>query len=171
MEPVIVRPESPADRQKIRVLVTQTMRTNEADLVDLIRESENYIPDLALVAHEAEAVIGYALFSHVALVDATKRSVLALAPLCVRRDRQRCGVGTALVRAGLARAEAYRAPLVTVLGHPDYYRRFGFESSLRYWIEPPSDDIPAGVFMVKLLSGYNELFRGRVIYPPAFAVT
>jgi len=167
---VILRPETPADHQEIGALVTATMRANDADLVALIRESENYVPDLALVAEVGGVVVGYALFSFVTLEGLVKRSVLALAPLCVRPDQQGQGVGTDLVRAGLDLADAHGAPLVTVLGHPGYYRRFGFEHSRRYEIEPPSG-VPDGVFMVKPLSRYSEEFKGRVVYPPAFDVT
>ncbi len=166
-----MRPETPTDYEEIRALVTVTMRPNDAELVELIRGSENYIPDLALVAERAERVVGYALFSNVTLKGLEQRSVLALAPLCVRPEWQRQGVGAALLRAGLDWADVHGAPLVTVLGHPDYYRRFGFEPSRRYDIEPPSDDVPEGVFMVKPLSGYGDVFKGRIIYPPAFDVT
>ena len=168
---VIVRPETSADYEQIRALVTVAMRSNEAELVELTRESENYIPDLALVAEQAERIVGYVLFSYVTLQGPAKRPVLALAPLCVRPDLQRRGVGSALVRAGLDRADARGLPLVTVLGHSDYYRRFGFEPARRHGFEPPSNDIPEGVFMVKLLSGYEERFKGQIVYPAAFDVT
>jgi putative acetyltransferase len=168
---VIVRPETPTDYEEIRALVTVTMGANDAELVDLIRGSENYIPDLALVAEHSGRVVGYALFSYVTLKGLGQRSVLALAPLCVRPERQRQGVGTALLCAGLDWADAHGAPLVTVLGHPDYYRRFGFEPSRQFDIEPASHDIPEGVFMVKPLSSYGHGFKGRIVYPPAFDVT
>lgn len=168
---VIVRPETSADYEQIRALVTVAMRSNDAELVELIRKSENYIPDLALVAEQAGRIVGCVLFSYVTLQGPARRSVLALAPLCVRPDLQRQGVGSALVRAGLDRADAQGAPLVTVLGHPDYYRRFGFEPARRHGIQPPSNDVPEEVFMVKLLSGYDERFKGKIVYPAAFDVT
>lgn len=165
---MIIRPETEADHEAIHRLVTVTMRANEAELVELIRGSENYIPDLTLVAEDVEQIVGYALFSYVSLEGMARQPVLALAPLCVRADRQRQGVGSTLVRAGLDRADRQAAPLVTVLGDPAYYRRFGFEPSRRYGIEPPSQDIAEDVFMVKPLSGYRDELEGRVVYPPAF---
>ncbi len=168
---VIVRPETSADYEEIHALVTLAMRANDAELVDLIRRSENYVSDLALVAEEAASILGYALFSYVTLLGPPRRWVLALAPLCVRPDQQRQGVGTALVGAGLDRADAHGAPLVTVLGDPAYYQRFGFEPARRYGIEPPSNDFPAAVFSVKPLSRYSDRFQGRVVYPSAFDVT
>lgn len=112
--------------------------------------------------------MGYALFSWVRLEGMATWPVLALAPFCVRLDRQRQGVSGALVRAGMERADRQAGPLVTVLGDPAYYRRFGFEPSHRYGIEPPSQDIPEGAFMVKRLSRYRRELTGRVVYPPAF---
>lgn len=90
--PAIVRPETSADHEQIRALVTVAMRSNEAELVELIRESENYIPDLALVAEQVRGSSG-------------------------------------------------------------------------------TYDIPEGVFMVKLLSGYEERFKGQIVCPAAFDVT
>jgi putative acetyltransferase len=168
---VIVRSEGPADYDEIRALVTLAMRPEDAELVDLVRRSDHYIADLALVAEEGRALIGYALFSFVTLDGIAPGPVLALAPLCVRPDHQRRGVGSGLVRAGLQRADAHGAPLVTVLGDPAYYGRFGFEPARRHGIEPPGSHVPDGLFSVRRLSGYNDRFRGRVVYPPAFDVT
>jgi putative acetyltransferase len=166
---VIVRSERPADYDAIRTLVTLAMRSAEAELVDLIRVSEHYVPDLALVAEEADGLAGYALFSYVPLEGAAPGPVLALAPLCVRPDRQRRGVGSALVGAGLARADALGAPLVTVLGDPAYYGRLGFEPAHRFGVEPPGG-VPEDHFRVRPLSGWSDRFQGRVVYPPAFDV-
>ncbi len=168
---MIVRRETPADHDEIRALVTAAMRPGDAELVDLIRGSEHYVPELALVAEQAGSLVGYALFSHVALEGTAAGPVLALAPLCVRPDHQGRGVGSALVRAGLERADARGAPLVTVLGDPVYYARLGFEPASRHGIEAAIGGLPDGVFRVRPLSGYREGLRGRVVYPPAFDVT
>jgi putative acetyltransferase len=166
---LVVRAEQAADHAAVHALVAHAMRPNEARLVELIRASDHAVPDLALVAEEAGAIVGYALFSHVGLAGPATCSVLALAPLCVRPDRRRAGIGRALVRAGLVRADALGETLVTVLGDPRYYRRFGFEPAPAYGIEPPSR-FPPEAFMVRALSGYDGA-RGRVVYPPAFDVT
>jgi putative acetyltransferase len=166
---LVVRPERAADRAAVRALVTLAMHPNEAMLVELIRASAHAVPELALVAEESGDLVGYALFSRVVLTGAETRSPLALAPLCVRPDRQRTGIGGALVRAGLARADELGATLVTVLGDPRYYRRFGFEPASAHGIEPPSS-FPVEAFLVKPLAGYDGA-RGRVVYPPAFDVT
>lgn len=168
---MIVRSEAPADYDEIRALVTLAMRPEDAELVDLVRRSEHYVADLALVAEEGPALVGYALFSYVTLRGTAPGPVLALAPLCARPGHQRRGVGSALIRAGLERADNHGAPLVTVLGDPAYYGRFGFEPAHRHGIEPPGSDVPDWLFSVKRLSGYSDRFRGRIVYPPAFDVT
>ncbi len=165
---MIVRAEIAADHEEIRALVTVTMRAEEARLVDLVRASAGYVAGLALVAEEPGSLVGYVLLSHVTLRGATDRPVLALAPLCVRPDRQRRGIGGALVRAGLDRADARGEPLVCVLGHAAYYPRFGFEPARRRGVEPPSAAIPDEVFMVRLPPGRGDGLTGRIVYPPAF---
>lgn len=79
-----MRSEDPADYDEIRALVTLAMRPEDAELVDLVRRSEHYVADLALVAEEGPLLVGYALFSYVTLHGTAPGPVLALAPLCVR---------------------------------------------------------------------------------------
>ena len=154
-----------------RVIASAFGRPNEARLVELIRDSPNCIPELALVAEDDGVVVGQALFSYIGLHGRTEMSVLGLAPVAVVPTRQKRGIGGALIRVGLDLADARNDPLVVVLGHPAYYPRFGFERASRHGIEPPSTFIPDSAFMVKLLSGYSDRYRGRIVYPPSFEVT
>jgi len=165
---VNVRVETPADHGAIRALVARAMGPAEAELVEQIRASDGYRADLALVADDGGAVVGHVLFSAVTLLGSEAREVLALAPLCVTPERQRQGIGTALVETGLTLADRSGAPLVVVLGHPAYYRRFGFEPARHHGILPHRDDVPDDVFMVRRLSAYASELTGRVVYPPAF---
>lgn len=80
---------------------------------------------------------------------------------------QNQGIGSALVQAGLAAADAMRESLVIVLGHPQFYSRFGFEPSVRYGIESPWT-VSEDVFMIKLLKCYQGHYRGKIIYPSVF---
>ena len=166
-----LRPERPADYEAIaRVVEAAFGRPNEARLVELIRASEQYVPELALVAEEEGEIVGHVMFSYVTLAGDEERQVLELAPVAVAPERQGDGIGAALIRAGLERAEARGEPLVAVLGHTGYYPRFGFELASRYGIEPPSPEL-APAFFVARLSRYDAGYRGRVVYPPAFDVT
>ena len=131
-----------------------------------------YLPELALVAEIDAEITGHILISYVTLKsDDKKFRVLSLAPLAVTPERQNSGIGSALVGAGLEIADKRGEPLVVVLGHPAYYPRFGFEVASGYGIEPPYDGVPDAAFMVRRLSAYDERYRGRIVYPPAFDVT
>lgn len=101
--------------------------------------------------------------------DLLRRGSLLVAdrPL-IRPEHQRRGIGTALMREGLARADQSGESLVIVLGDPRYYRRFGFETAERFAIHAPFR-VLAGGFMVKPLGAYRRELRGLAIYPPTFA--
>ena len=75
----------------------------------------------------------------------------------------------AQVREAVARADALGEPVIVLLGHPAYYPRFGFESARALGIEPPSPRFPDAAWMARKLSTYDARWRGRVVYPPAFA--
>ncbi|MFH7027351.1 MAG: GNAT family N-acetyltransferase [Heteroscytonema crispum UTEX LB 1556] len=140
---------------------------NEAQLVNKIRDSDCYIPDLALVAEVDGVVVGHILFSYIDLVDEERLQVLGLAPMAVRPQFQRQGIGSKLVQTGLEIADAMGEAIVILLGHPQFYSRFGFQPSVSYKIESPFE-VPEDVFMVKPLKNYQEKYRGKVVYPPAF---
>ena len=160
-----VRREGEADHDHIARLLTEAFAgPAEARLVDLLRASPAYVPELALVAEVDGVVAGHVLFTVVAVGEIP---ALALAPMAVRPTHQRTGIGSALVRAGLERAEARPEAAVIVLGHPDYYPRFGFQRARAFGIEPPWPDIPDEAFLVRPLPAYTEACRGVVVYPPA----
>ncbi len=93
--------------------------------------------------------------------------LLSLGPMAVVGSSQRAGAGTALVQHGLQRARRTRYPLVVVLGHPDYYPRFGFEPARRYGIESPYP-APDQAWMALALPAYDADIQGTVRYPPAW---
>lgn len=113
-------------------------------------------------------VVGYLLLSHIGLEAPPGTQVLALAPLAVTPGYQGRGIGSALMTAGLVRADVLHEALVTVPGDPRYYRRFGFEDADLFAIRAPFRISP-GSFMVKPLRAYRAEVRGTAIYPPTFA--
>ncbi|AFY42373.1 GNAT family N-acetyltransferase [Nostoc sp. PCC 7107] len=163
-----IRCESPQDYLAIAEVNTLAFgQDNEAKLIAKIRCSDRYIPELSVVAEIDNFVVGHILFSYIDLVGQETLKVLGLAPLAIHPQFQNQGIGSALVKAGLAIAETKKAPLVIVLGHPHFYSRFGFQSSSVYEIESPFP-VPEDVFMVKLLKSYQERYKGKVVYPSAF---
>jgi putative acetyltransferase len=162
-----VRGERPEDRMAIHEVHERAFgRPQEADLVDALRGTEAFLPELSLVAWDDARIVGHILFSR-ALLE-TGAPVLALAPLAVLPDRQRGGIGGQLIEAGLERAKATDFPLVIVLGHPEYYPRFGFTPATRDGIVAPFP-VPDEAWMAQPLPGYQPTARGRVSYPAAFS--
>lgn len=124
---MLIRPESPTDIAAIRgVHIAAFPTPAEADLVDQLRASGRNV--ISLMAIDAERVVGHLLFTsgRIESVSGVSRVGLALAPLAVIPELQRRGIGTALMRGGIEACRTSRVPFVFVLGHPEYYHRFGF---------------------------------------------
>jgi len=166
---MLIRTETAADHEAVReVLIDAFDGPDEALLVDLIRNSARFVPDLSIVAEVDGAVVGHILFSHVDLVGDQTRQVLSLAPLAVAKSAQLSGVGRALVEEGLARCDRRGEPLVVLEGIPAYYPRFGFEPAAEHRIDKPAHGVPDEAFMVYRLAAYDPAYRGKLVYPPAF---
>lgn len=137
----------------------------EADLVATLRASDAWIPELSMVAEDDERVV----VGHVCLTRATVGGLpaLALGPIGVVADRQRSGVGAALMHASLGAADALGEPLVALLGHLDYYPRFGFVPGASVGIDP---GIPEWVshFQVRPLTAHTPGLTGEFRYPTPF---
>lgn len=171
---VQIGPERAEDRAAIREVVRAAFDHHQsvADLVDLIRASPQFVPELSLVARHEGAVVGHVMLSHAELVDEHHGShrILTLSPLAVAPAVQGRGIGSALVPAGLAGAEALGEGLVVLEGSPRYYPRFGFRDCREVGITIDLPDwAPPEAGMAFLLPAYDPAVRGRVVYPPAFA--
>lgn len=144
-------------------------RESEGDLVAAIYHSPNFIPELSIAAVEDEQVWGYILFSPIKIESEQETvSALALAPLAVHPSHHRQGIGSQLVRAGIEQCRALNHSLVVVLGHPDYYQRFGFQTASRFDIHAPFS-VPDEAFMVlELQAGILNQTQGVVRYPDYF---
>ena len=165
-----IRTEILEDRMAVKEVNTLAFeREEEANFVNEIRSSENFIPALSLVAIKGEEVVGHILFSRITVKTANEEiPILALAPMAVKPAFQNQGIGSRLVEEGLEMCRNTEYPLVVVLGHSQFYPRFGFSPARPKGIEPPFD-VRDEVFMViELKSGALEKIRGKVKYPPAF---
>ena len=129
-EGVVIRPECDTDHPAIAQVVRAAFVEHPdevASFVERLRASEQFIPELALVAEDSSGVIAHAMLSWVDVEGGSRTKILNLTPMSVRPDRQRIGVGAQLIRDALGRAEEAGEPAVMVEGIPAYYPRFGFE--------------------------------------------
>ena len=163
-----VRPERPEDRHAVRHVNERAFgRPDEADLVDRLREEvASYFALVALLDGE---IVGHIAFTPVAL-DPPKPQLNArgLAPMAVLPAYQRTGIGTALVREGLAACRRSGADVVVVLGHPAYYPRFGFEPAAAFDLASEYDAPPEAFMVLELVPGALEGVEGTVQYHAAF---
>jgi putative acetyltransferase len=164
-----IRPEQPSDFGAVRAVHEAAFgKPGEARIVDDCRQTDRYLRELSLVAEVDGAVAGHVLLSYADLArDADTVRVLVLGPIGVLPDQQHRGIGGALVRAGLERAEALGEPLVALLGSPDYYSRFGFVLAAGLGIDPPAGD-PPEYFQAVRLRDHDPAFRGTLSWPAAF---
>jgi putative acetyltransferase len=166
---VVIRKRTAADDAAVRRLNDDTFGgPYESRLIDGLRAAG--LDAVELAAAENDDIVSHILFSVLATtIDRRTVPALALAPMAVRPDRQRQGIGSALVHAGLrlARERDWRA--VIVLGHKGYYPRFGFSAALARPLQSP---FSGDTFMaLELAPGALRGEKGRATYPPAFGVT
>lgn len=168
-----IRAEELADYEAIDRSVEAAFGSRQqVDLVEAIRASGAFLPELSLVAEEDGVVVGHVMISLATLMmGAEQVPIHNLSPLAVVPERQGSGIGSALVREVVRRAEELGAAAVILEGDPRYYGRFGFEPAYRYGIEMklPSWAPPEAGQVLRLRS-YDTSLRGRVVYPAPFAV-
>lgn len=161
-----ILPETPRDREAIYALTQDAFKDHphsqhtEGRIIDALREAGALT--LSLAAWDGDEMVGHVAFSPVAVSDGS-RDWYGLGPLAVRPDRQRRGVGAALLQEGLARLRAQGAAGCVVLGDPDYYGRFGFVATpgLTY------PGVPPEYFMAL---AFTRPAQGEVAYHAAFYV-
>ncbi|WP_127529592.1 GNAT family N-acetyltransferase [Paenibacillus kobensis] len=145
-------------------------RDDEAELVNRIRRSDRFVPELSIVAEQNGEIVGHLLLSKADVVNEnTKHEVIVLAPIAVSPRLQKQGIGRLLIEEGMKRCQVLQVPLVLLIGHPSYYPKFGFRPARPFGLElkqfPASDD----VFMVlELRDGALNDIQGELVYPAVF---
>lgn len=167
---VDIRPETASDYHSIREVDDLAFeQPNEGLLVVKLRMNPSFLSNLSLVAHIEDKIVGHILLFPITIVNRKhNHTSLALAPVAVIPEMQNCGIGSTLIRAGLKAATMEGYTSVIVLGHPDFYTRFGFKPASR-WNIYPHFVIPDEVFMaMELVAGGLAGVSGKVEYPPEF---
>src|ERR1035438_5042041 len=162
----VIRSENTGDRSTVRsVNEAAFARPDEADLVERLW-SEGVVL-VSLVAEVRRQIVGHILFSRMS-IDTARASIpaVALAPMAVLPEDQRRAIGGQLIRGGLDLLGGQGEQIVLVLGHPDYYPRFGFSAEMARSLESP---FPPNAFMaMELIPGALNGVCGKVRYPVVF---
>ncbi|MFE3544112.1 GNAT family N-acetyltransferase [Nocardia sp. NPDC059177] len=172
---MLIRREIPADAAAIAAVHRGAFASHYADdpavteppevaLIDALRADESWMPTLSLVALENDTVLGHILLTRAGIGPFP---VLALGPLGVVPDRQKSGIGSALMHAALGAADAMDEPVVGLVGDPTYYSRFGFVPGARLGIVP-DEAAWAEYFQVRPLTAYDSAVTGEFRYPAPF---
>lgn len=166
---ISIREEQPQDKQTVRKVNLRSFgQSQEADIVDKLRKNCNEC--LSLVALKKNQIVGHILFTPVVIEgkDKTVRG-MGLAPMAVLPQYRRQGIGSELIRAGIARLKSRQFSFVIVLGHAKYYPQFGFEPASRYGIFSEWE-VPDEAFMILVLNKSEiEGLSGVAKYRPEFS--
>jgi predicted N-acetyltransferase YhbS len=167
-----VRAEKPEDKSCIDNVIKEAFKHmpysqhQEHMLIDRLRNSDAYVPELALVAEIDGKIVGFILFTEILIDD---KVALALAPVGVLPEYQKSGVGKELINTGheIARKKNYDG--VLVLGNPNYYSKFGYIKASEYDIDSPFELFADDNYMACELSpGSLQDYRGDVLYAEEF---
>jgi putative acetyltransferase len=166
-KPPVIRVEQPGDIPHIRDIVAHAFgQRAEADLIDQLRADGDALVSLVAVGGHGE-LLGHVLFSRLPIEGAKGRvtEAGALAPLAVRPEHQRKGVGSALVKAGIRACTARGLAAIIVVGDPAFYQRFGFSAETARGLISP---YPGAAFMALELKPGALRAKGTVRYAAAF---
>ena len=163
---ITTRPETTHDMEAIRAVNRLAFGgDDEARLVDALRDGG--YARLSLVAEIDRQIVGHILFSDLLIVTPSETvPALALAPMAVLPDHQRQGIGSELARRGLAVCRELGHSIVIVLGHPDFYPRFGFSVELASRLQSVYSG--ESFMALELVAGALGGTDGEVLYPPPF---
>jgi putative acetyltransferase len=164
---LLIREETDRDHEAVRLVNRLAFgKDAEARLVDALRDGG--FSRVSLVAEQDGQVVGHILFSDLSNVTASGTvAALALAPMAVLPGFQRQGIGSALVRRGLEVCRERGHRIVVVLGHADFYPRFGFSAKLAARLESPYGGGPSHM-AAELVPGALDGVAGKVVYSPPF---
>lgn len=160
-----IRDEQPGDIAAVREVNRQAFgQDDEGRIVDALRE--HGVATVSLVAVDNHVVVGHIIFSPLSVGPATG---VGLGPMAVAPSHQRQGIGTRLVQAGIERLRSSGCPFVVVIGHPDFYPRFGFQPATSHGVTCEWD-VPPEAFMVNILDPrVVDSLRGVARYRPEFS--
>lgn len=165
-----IRSEQREDHERIDEINRLAFgQPDEAQLVAAIRQADGFDPSLSLVAVQDDQLVGHILFSPISILGENGEvPALALAPMAVIPECQRQGIGSEVVTAGLQAARLAGHRIVIVLGHAEYYPRFGFVCTGQFGITSPFPGPDEAFMVLALAADALDGVTGEVRYPAAF---
>jgi len=170
-----IRQEVTTDFENVFSVVEAAFKTmpmsdgTEQFLVERLRLSEAFIPELSLVAEMDKKIVGHILISKVNINSSNQTfSALSLAPVSVLPEYQKMGIGGKLIRAAHDQAKKLGHQVIVLIGHKTYYPRFGYQQADLFGIEFPFNVPKEHCMAVELTPGALQQIHGTVKYPKAF---
>ena len=171
MNKIVIRQEMDCDYGQVFEVVLEAFKDpvhpdrDEHHLVERLRKSEAFVPELSIVAEIHGRIVGYVLFTEIDIGD---RKGLALAPVAVLPECQGRGIGSELIRAGHDAASKLGYEISVVLGHEGYYPKFGYIKASSCGIKAPFDVPDENYMVLELKQNSLKRFQGVVEYAPEF---
>ena len=165
-----IRKETEKDYEDIKSVNDKAFgQENEGKIVENLRKNENYSSDLSLVAEIDNKIVGHILFFPIKIISQENEyETLSLAPMSVLPNYQKMGIGSKLIEYGIKAAKKAGYGSIIVVGHPDYYPRFGFAPASTFGIKLPFE-VPDNAFMaLELLPNSLKGKQGTVKYPKEY---
>ena len=170
-----IREEEIKDYNEVEKVVEESFKTaefsdkDEHNLVRRLRKSSEFVKELSLIAEDENKILGYVLLTKALIKgESTSYETLALAPLAVLPEYQKSGIGKNLMNKAIERARELGYKSIVVLGHENYYPKFGFEKASKYGVKAPFE-VPDEAYMIlELLPGGLNGVSGIVEYSKAF---
>ncbi|OSY89508.1 GCN5 family acetyltransferase [Tenacibaculum holothuriorum] len=172
---ILIRQENKTDYTSVFNLIEQAFKTvpfsdhKEHFLVERLRKSTSYIPELSLVATYNETVIGHILLTKIKIInEKTEFNSLALAPVSVLPEYHKKGIGSLLIKKAHEIAKELRHQSIILIGHEDYYPKFGYKQLHTFNIKLPFDVPKENAMAIELVNDSLKNISGTVVYPKEF---
>lgn len=171
-----IREEEPKDYQAVFHVIENAFKNEmytdhkEQFLVERLRKSESFVPELSLVAEINGQIVGYVLLTKIKIINDRLEETpsLALAPIAVMAAQQGQGIGGKLIEEAHRKAKELGFASVVLLGHEKYYPRFGYKMAKEFRIKLPFDAPDENYMLIELVEGALRGVCGMVKYPREF---